>query len=249
MGEQLYNIPYESVYEEDYYFRSVEFIRKRDWNFSFDEKTGRVFNNITNFPSILRPYILLDGQPIVEIDVANCQPLLLLTLYDDEPERQAYQDAVQGGKFYEMLNQKLEKPYPKELRDDLKKAVFTGIFFGKVYPNPPKIALAFEKLFPVLSQKIVAVKRLDHTQLAILLQRTEADLIIGNVVGLIARHSRIPVLTVHDSVITLPEHVEYDEPHFGRLRAFALFPCQKFLNFFVRPCSCSQYKRSDGSPF
>lgn len=203
---KLADIPYENDYQKDYYSRSVEFIQNKDWVFSCHKLTGRVFNNITNCPRLLRPYILLDGKPAVEIDVANCQPLLLLSLYKDEPEVDTFRAAVQGGTFYEMLNEKLEKPYPKERRDDLKTAVFTSIFFGKVYPRPSKMALAFEKLFPILNQKIIAVKTPDHRKLAILLQKTEADLIIGKVVGTIAKISKIPVLTVHDSVITLPEY-------------------------------------------
>jgi hypothetical protein len=205
---ELFKIKYENVISEDYYFRSVEFICNKDWFFCSDSKTGRVFNNVTSLPRALRPFIRLDGRRTVEIDVANCQPLLLLSLYNGEPERKAFEDAVKDGYFYEMLNSELKEPYPIESRSDLKLAVFEEYLFCKEKKYPWQIARAFKKHFPVLYERVNLFKRPSHKELAILLQKTEADLIIGNVVGTIAKTSQIPILTVHDSVITLPEYAD-----------------------------------------
>ena len=41
---------------------------------------GRFHSWLTRFPSKLRPALVINGEPLVEIDIANCQPLLLAGL-------------------------------------------------------------------------------------------------------------------------------------------------------------------------
>lgn len=212
MDESVYDFLWwfqaDSEWQRDYYERSVDFIRGKDWFFTSDANTGRVFNNVTSLPKELRAFLRLDGKCLVEIDVANCQPLLLLSLYDNEPERAQFEKAVIGGTFYELLNAALKRKYAKSKRDKLKQAVFRQIFFGKIPVKPKSVCVAFAQMFPVLYEKILKVKTTDYRKLALLLQKSEADIIIGKVVDGIARTSKTPVLTVHDSILTLPEHVE-----------------------------------------
>jgi hypothetical protein len=212
MDESVYEFLWwfeaKSDFQRDYYERSVDFIRGRDWFFSTDPNTGRVFNNVTLLPKKLRGFVRYDGKSLIEIDVANCQPLLLLSLYDNEPERAQFEKAVVGGTFYELLNAQLKRKYAKSKRDKLKKAVFRQIFFGKIPAKPKSVCVAFAQMFPLLYDKILKVKKPDYRKLALLLQKSEADIIIGKAVDRIARTSRIPILTVHDSILTVPEHVE-----------------------------------------
>lgn len=194
--------------QRDYYERSVEDIKLGEWFFGRDKKTGRVFSNITSLPRNLRPYLRLDGKPLVEIDVSNCQPLLLLGLYDDEPEREKFKLVVESGKFYEFLDNKLEKPFGLIRRDTLKKRALTQICFDRIRPEAGRLGRVFEDEFPALHQKILFLKRNDFRKLAHRLQSDEASIVIGNVVNIIAQTTRIPILTIHDSVLTLPEHAE-----------------------------------------
>jgi hypothetical protein len=83
----------------DYYQRSVEFILTRQWLFCYDEKTGRVFNNVTSLPKQLRPFLRLQGRSLVEIDVANCQPFLLLGLYNGNPRELTIRGLLKTGSF------------------------------------------------------------------------------------------------------------------------------------------------------
>jgi hypothetical protein len=192
--------------QEDYYRKSIEFIQKHQWFFTFDPKTGRVFNNITSLPSVLRPFLLIDGKPLIEIDVANCQPLLMLTFYKDEPERHQFAAVVNQGRFYEMLNSELKKPYPQNQKDKIKKAVFKQIMFGGEKQKRFNLYKTFAKLFPLLASRIQIVKTPNHAKLALVLQSLEAELMIKGVVGKIAATTKIPVLTIHDSILTFPEH-------------------------------------------
>ena len=198
----------ESERQRDYYERSAEDIRDKEWRFASDKKTGRVFNNITSLPKQLRQFLRLDGKPLVEIDVANCQPLLLLGLYNDaDKEREEFRRVVENGNFYETIDVLLEKPYGTERRSELKDKIFTQVFFDRVWPTSSKLCQAFQKRFPVLYERMVALKAADHRRLALRLQSDEARIVISKVVTGIASSTRIPILTIHDSVLTKAEHV------------------------------------------
>jgi hypothetical protein len=55
-----------------------------------------------------------------------------------------------------------------------------------------------------------AIKENDHTALSIALQRIESTLVLEKICGRIAKENpNIPLLTIHDSILTTPEHVEY----------------------------------------
>jgi hypothetical protein len=190
--------------KRDYHLRSAEWIRTRQWFFAYDKRTGRVFNNITSLPRELRPLLRLDGRPLIEIDVANCQPFLMLSLYPNVPERETFALVVCAGRFYELVQDLLD-PYGGWRLDDIKKATLAFIF-DRNRPTPSRIGRILQLEFPVLAKQIHDAKRVDHNKLALHLQKLEADIIIGSVVREIAHGAKFPVLTIHDSILTLPQH-------------------------------------------
>jgi hypothetical protein len=227
----------ENDFQRDSYERSIEWIRDKDWFFKADPNTGRVFNNVTSLPKVLRQFLRLDGKPLVEVDVANCQPLLLLGLYDGEGERDQFRQVAQNGTFYECLDSELEKPYGAQRRDELKVKVFTQIFFDRVRAKPSKLCQAFARKFPVLYGKVLALKEPAYRNLALRLQTDEAAIVIGKVVDGIARTSKIPVLTVHDSLLTLAEHVDEvkQRMEFGFLGSLGVKPTLKVKTLVESP--------------
>ncbi|MBN9519344.1 hypothetical protein J0H58_12615 [bacterium] len=54
-------------------------IAERDWSFSVC-RYGRVHTDLTRCPRAVRPALRVDGLPLIEIDVANSQPLFLALL-------------------------------------------------------------------------------------------------------------------------------------------------------------------------
>ena len=54
-------------------------IAAKDWSFSVC-RYGRVHTDLTQCPREARPALRIDGQPLVEVDVANSQPLFLALL-------------------------------------------------------------------------------------------------------------------------------------------------------------------------
>jgi hypothetical protein len=192
--------------QNDYYRKSVDFVKIKDWSFFCDNVTGRVFNNVTSLPKLLRPFLLLDGQPVIEIDVANCQPFLLLSLYEetDNYECEKFKSEILSGKFYEFLNNLQKHPYPE--REQAKNATYKRILFGSLKQKRYNYYKVFAAQFPILDKKIDEIKTPRYQELARILQTLEADIMINGVIRKIANTTRIPVLTVHDSIITLPQH-------------------------------------------
>ncbi len=56
--------------------------------YSVDTTSGRFHSNVTNTPAGFRPYLRVGGQPLVNIDVKNCQPYLSTVILTD-PQKAA----------------------------------------------------------------------------------------------------------------------------------------------------------------
>ncbi len=180
---------------------AVARITGQRWHFATDRRTGRVFNNFTSLSKLLRPYALLDGKPCAEIDIRNSQPFFLAELYPNQSaEARRFIETVCDGQFYETVNEASGSPFPSNAREKLKKAVYSGILFGKRYTESI-LWSGFESRFPELSRIITDSKSKGHNLLAIDLQRREARLMIKTVVPRLSSClPGIPFLTVHDSL-------------------------------------------------
>lgn len=62
---------------------AIKRIEEQDWHFSIGEKDGRFYSNLTCLPKELRWFLTYDGQPLVCIDVANMQPLLVNAFFKE----------------------------------------------------------------------------------------------------------------------------------------------------------------------
>ena len=184
--------------------RSVQKIADHQWWFKWDHKTGRVFNNITSLPKVLRPYACLCGDPCVEIDVANSQPFLLASLYPAaSAEKTRYVEIVCGGSFYETVGAAagIDWQQGSKGRAWLKEQVFTQVLFGRPLHYLP-LWKGFCRIFPELGALILAEKMDDHAKLALRLQRAEASIMLGGAVPELEEvFPSLPMLTIHDSLL------------------------------------------------
>ena len=140
---------------------------------------------------------------MVEMDISNCQPLLLYYFYPDKGTEEAkrYLALVEGGKFYELIQVLCENLD----RDKLKKNFLTYLFSKNHWDV--RAGEAFKGQFPELAARIHGMKVEQYNALAIELQKLEADLVINTIVPLCANRG-IPAITIHDSILTLPEWVD-----------------------------------------
>ena len=185
---------------------NIQVISDGKFYFSQSSKTGRVFTPVCNLKSDFRQFLKYEGRELVDIDISNCQPLLLYVLYKDKTTNEAiaFKELVSSGQFNERISELcgivLENP---EDRKKFKVALLTQLFMEN-YKRGKYLDLFFAA-FPELAIEIKKVKAKDYRNIAILLQNLEADLIIQGVIG-ICREKNIPALTIHDSILTLPEY-------------------------------------------
>ncbi len=190
---------------------SIDKFKNKEF-FLYSDDYGRVHTNVTNLKSTLRRYLLYNGQRLVNIDIVNSQPLLLLpTLFPTssirctfsiyfeniEMDLLRYKALVENGELYDYL---MEKAGEKD-RSSFKEKFFRETFFGK------KTSKLFCELFPSVAKELIRVKSKDYRRLAWLMQKTESKLMISNVCRrIMEEHGDTFMATIHDSILTTPDN-------------------------------------------
>lgn len=173
--------------------------------------TGRLFTDANTIPKELRSLVTIMGEATVELDVANCQPLLLWTLYPQESVEafryrklaesgklyEAARDAVLGGDYEQMKETLLESERVEFERNNFKNRYFVPFLFGEGAGNrmKPKIEGWLAKEFPEILAIIRNFLLKGPKALPRALQKMESDLIWKAVDA-----AGIPHLSVHDGV-------------------------------------------------
>ena len=200
---------------------NIEKIKSRDF-FLGEDDYGRLHTNLTNLKSTIRKYLTHSGHHLSSIDVSNSQPLFLLKILLDysntrcgtccttctvqDPEFIEQDDVkmfkilVENGTFYSFLMQRLNI----DNKRTIKKFVFREILFGE------GVSKEFHFLFPNVARILQEMKlEDDYRQVAWTLQRAESKLMIGGVCGRLMREfPEMFIATIHDSILTLPEHAD-----------------------------------------
>jgi len=194
----------DSIYERNKY--SVDSIKENHIFYHFDYY-GRMHTNFTILKSFIRKNcLLLDGEKTCEFDVPNSQPLFLSKLISDSGTRwvddgefKLFCGLLKNGNFYKYLLDNCELV----LVNDAKEMTYK-VFFGKNHKNS-KSDKDFSKLFPTIHHFIKLYKQEhgDYRVLAYSLQKMESDFIFKDVISrIISIDDSVPLITVHDSIIT-----------------------------------------------
>lgn len=128
-----------------------------------------------------------------------------------------FQGFINSGQFYEEFGKVLQSKGIIEhncdsdsLRKIAKNITFCVLFntnYAIRYDDSVKI---FESLFPNVYKIISMIKLKCHPTLAVILQNLEADLILNQTCKIISeKNPEIPLYTLHDSIITTEENVEF----------------------------------------
>jgi hypothetical protein len=227
---------------------------------------GRAHSIVTRTPRVLREAFRVDGSPLIEIDVASAQPLLLgvtvrtataasrSDVRGDEEGSSAggseeggageegggggeggekgrrrplssirhadlhscmqtsdldeYMQICETGRFYKELARTLRMQFSSPSERALVKVQAMRLIFGRHHPSRPAWR-RFASRWPAVACYLVQLKRGDYRRVAHALQRAESSLMIEGVAGeLMHRHPGTPVLTIHDSVLTVPQAEE-----------------------------------------
>lgn len=230
--EARYYIEHHTEKYEEYNYKSisVDLIATKNFFFKVDSTAGRVHNNITNLSRDLRKYLRYKNQRLVEIDIQNSQPFLFNLLirnyytqaysntvsnilpsygnpissnFQESDDVLLYKELTSRGIFYEYLMQYL----PSCDRDEFKKNIFAKIFYNDEEKYEYEEWFTFQDIFPNVANIISSYKKDNYKNLAISLQRVEAEMIINKIVPRLAAR-KIYLLTIHDSILTTPENAE-----------------------------------------
>jgi len=219
---------------------SIDYIHEQILFFKVDDIAGRVHTNITNLSRELRQFLRFEGKPLINIDISNSQPFLFNILiqnylnskqvktyfsyYNNNitntnylnppyvvtiPDIDKYERLTSEGRFYEYLMK--EGGLKNECRQEFKKSFFGKVFFCQSRDQYTyKEAKLFRKLFPNVYNIILHYKSEDYKQLAINLQKAEANIMINKICKRISiERPEIFVSTIHDSILTTEENKEY----------------------------------------
>ena len=182
---------------------SVKTLHLNDIWYKFDDY-GRFHSNLTTLRSHIRKnYILIDGEPSKELDIANSQPIFLTRLMKnyldsvDIEEYNSFKMLVLHGKLYQFISEQTgitDKGKIKEMT--------FRVFFGKNNPRT-KGNKIFKEMFPSIFEFIINFKksRGTHKALSYELQRSESNMLFNNILrDVINTDMDIPFFTVHDSI-------------------------------------------------
>ena len=148
--------------------------------------TGRAYSDANQFPKRVRDTLLIDGEPTAEIDIVNCQPLLLATIYQNQSDEwRRYKELAEAGQVYEAL-----ATTARLTRSEAKDQFIPFIFGG----NRPVAEEFFMQSFPELLIAIQERRQQSRNALAVELQGKESQLIVARVCG------RFKAASIHDGV-------------------------------------------------
>ena len=99
------------------------------------------------------------------------------------------------------------EPITELTRDHLKRLFFAEVFYGRVQVDTPLTRL-FARNFPSVYYIILQCKSERYQDLARMMQKEEAKFMLHTVCRrLLTYHSEVPIFTIHDSIMTVEEHV------------------------------------------
>jgi len=156
-----YHLHFFSLYDK-------RFIRK-------GRKVDRVYTSLSNLSRISREYLTIAGLKFHNMDIKNCQPLLLcyLLIRENMPIDQEYINVCQQGIFYEgFYEQSEDEAINEQRRSNAKVRLYKAIYFDF---RANKTNLRFKELYP-LTYSSLEILAQGQDKLAGLLQNIEASI-------------------------------------------------------------------------
>jgi len=201
-------------------------------------------NNFKKRGNTTQHYLSL---PTTLLSTLNISSIILRhsSVIQDSKEFQEYKNMVTNGSIYDEFvdlvdigQGELEAGF--SARDTIKFR-FMLCFYSHNGCNSSGMKSAFRSKFPKIYALICDLKQKDHTTLSILLQRVESTLVLDKICGRISfEFPKIPLFTIHDSILTTPNNVEY-------VKSIIEEECEKYIGIApmlsIEPCSPKENKK------
>ena len=201
-------------------------------------------NNFKKKSDTSNPHLTIPTSPLSTYNI----PSIILrhsSVIQYSKEFQEYKKLVTTGKIYDEFV-KLSQIDKKELdngfsKRDIVKFRFMLCFYSANNSISQGMKTLFRSKFPKIYALMCDLKQKDHTTLSILLQRVESTLILDKICGRISSEfPKIPLFTIHDSILTTPYNVEY-------VKSIIEEECEKYIGIApmlsIEPCSPKENKK------
>lgn len=100
----------------------------------------------------------------------------------------------------------------KEIQREAAKSLMSRAMFARNRSQDPLTMISFDMLhgtFPAIAVLLKVVRSNDHRDLASILQRVESFMLLSVCIRAIhKKNNKIPIWTIHDSIVTIPKFVE-----------------------------------------
>jgi len=201
-------------------------------------------NNFKKKSDTSNPHLTI---PISLLSTYNIPSIILRhsSVIQSSKEFQEYKKLVTTGKIYDEFV-KLSQIDKKELdngfsKRDIVKFRFMLCFYSANNSISQGMKTLFRSKFPKIYALMCDLKQKDHTTLSILLQRVESTLVLDKICGRISSEfPKIPLFTIHDSILTTPYNVEY-------VKSIIEEECEKYIGIApmlsIEPCSPKENKK------
>lgn len=153
---------------------------------------GRFYNSTTNLSYTTLPFIKLKRRKVVEVDVINCQPLLLCGIIKNE----LYKKDVEDGIFYDRVSKELNIS-----RDQFKVLSYKHIFFSNKPLKSGKIYDVINRLYPGFIDEMNSIKI--DLEVSKEMQKIESNIFVKNIGSL-----DFKMMLRHDAVFVYEEDLE-----------------------------------------
>jgi len=194
---------------------------------------GRFHSPFTRLCSELRQHMTIDGQPLGEIDVVNSQPTFLAGIVNDFAEFSSLSPVFHTPTIsHPHPLSPPQPPTPYECTSDLQEFIrdvkdglvyerfqhANGIatrdlakdkFFKAVYGRASNLG-PFEKLYPTVADVLRTLKtEHGYKWVPCEMQRRESQVVLRGAADRLRRdHPDVPIITVHDSIMTTTENMD-----------------------------------------
>jgi hypothetical protein len=154
---------------------------------------------------------------IIQHDVATTSSIMFpeMDVSTENTSGYSYKELCEKGELYEYLERVALPSFTSSntlSRQEVKGLVFqmmftSNKFIGQDAAKPKRI---FRDLFPNEYKLFASIKRKDHSNLPILLQKIESKLMYERIVARIHNNRPdVPMFTIHDSIVTTVDNQDY----------------------------------------
>ena len=170
------------------YKKSIFDIENKIFRISRNETNYRLDYNFTNMKSDLLEYIMVDGEKLIELDIANSQFAILSNLFYNHLDKD-FNEFAQNGTLYEYISSKLNIS-----REDSKKKMMR-VAFDKVKKEQDDL----RSIFPKMMKFIDALKNTyGYKIISSILQIIESTIMIDYILPELLK-KELKVFPIHDA--------------------------------------------------